>query len=131
MQNTSFEDFDDLLNNASLGVHLVASDGKILWANDLELQLLGYEREEYVNRHIANFHVDNDVIEKILRILTGGGMLQAYPARLRAKDDSIKHVLVNSNVFRKGGEFVHTRCFTTSISEVVYNQLRIELLESE
>ncbi len=53
MQNTSFEDFDDLLNNASLGVHLVASDGKILWANDLELQLLGYEREEYVNRHVV------------------------------------------------------------------------------
>ena len=127
MQNTSFEDSDNLLNNASLGVHLVGSDGTILWANDLELQCLGYEREEYINHHVAEFHVDNDVIDRILDILTGGGMLHAYPARLRAKDGSIKHVLINSNVFRKGGEFIHTRCFTTSISEAVYNQLRMEL----
>ncbi len=130
MENRGFEDWDNFLNKASLGVHLVSSDGKILWANDLELQLLGYEREEYVNRHIADFHVDSDVIEKILGILTGDGMLHAYPARLRAKDGSIKHVLINSNTFRKGGELVHTRCFTTSISEAVYNQLRMELLES-
>ena len=58
MENRGFEDWDNFLNKASLGVHLVGSDGKILWANDLELQLLGYEREEYVNRHIAEFHVD-------------------------------------------------------------------------
>ena len=130
MVNTGLEHWDNFLNKASLGVHLVNSDGKILWANDTELQLLGYEREEYVNRHIAEFHADSDVIEKILGILTGGGMLHAYPARLSAKDGSIKHVLINSNVFSQDGEFMHTRCFTTSISEAVYNQLRMELLES-
>ncbi len=78
MQNTSFEDSDDLLNNASLGVHLVASDGKILWANDLELQLLGDEREECVNRHIGDFHIDNDVIEKILRGPFSGLQRKSY-----------------------------------------------------
>ena len=130
MEKASFEHWDNFLNNASLGVHLVASDGTILWANDLELQFLGYEREEYINRHVSEFHVDNDVIDRILNILAGGGMLHAYPARLRAKDGSIKHVLINSNVFSKDGEFVHTRCFTTSISEAVYDQLRMEMLES-
>lgn len=122
-----FEDWQNFLNNASLGVHLVDAEGKILWANDPELRLIGYAPEEYFNRDIADFHVDKDVIEQILSILSGGGMLVSYPARLRAKDGSIKHVLINSNVFTNDGKFEHTRCFTSLISETVYNQLRLEL----
>ncbi|XYH99353.1 hypothetical protein ACMHYB_06155 [Sorangium sp. So ce1128] len=41
---------------------------------------------------------------------------------------SIKHVLINSNVYKRDGQFVHTRCFTSCISELVYDQLRGELL---
>ena len=126
-QETCFEEWETFLNNASLGVHLVAADGKILWANKPELKMLGYEPGEYIGRHIADFHVDSEVIDRILNILTSGGTLLTYPARLRAKDGSVKHVLINSNVFRKEGKFIHTRCFTNSISEVVYHQLRAEL----
>jgi PAS domain S-box-containing protein len=126
-EELGFEAWESFLNNASLGVHLVADNGTILWANSLELELLGYEAADYIGKNIANFHVDRDVIHRILNILTSGGALHAYPARIRAKDGSIKHVLINSNVFKQGGKFVHTRCFTNCISEVVYNQLRAEL----
>jgi hypothetical protein len=54
--------------------------------------------------------------------------LASYPARLRAKDGSMKHVLINANVFKRDGQFVHTRCFTSSISETVYEQLKSEML---
>jgi PAS domain S-box-containing protein len=37
--------------------------------------------------------------------------------RLRAKDGSIKHVLLSSNAYFRDGEFVHTRCFTRDITE--------------
>lgn len=122
-----FEDWQDFLDNASLGVHLVDAGGKILWANKPELSFLGYNPDEYFERHIADFHVDKDVIDRILAILSGGGMLHAYPARLRAKDGSIKHVMINSNVYQKDGQFTHTRCFTSGISEAVYDQLRREI----
>jgi PAS domain S-box-containing protein len=125
-----FEDWQGFLDNASVGIHLVDGTGKILWANKPELSLLGYESGEYFDRHIADFHIDKDVIEQILEILGGGKMLQAYPARLRAKDGTVKHVLINSNVYAKDGEFAHTRCFTCGISEAVYNQLRRELPQS-
>ncbi|WP_437984334.1 hypothetical protein [Sorangium sp. So ce117] len=41
---------------------------------------------------------------------------------------SLEHVLINSNVFKRDGQFVHTRCFTSSISETVYEQLKSEML---
>ncbi|WP_437958950.1 PAS domain-containing protein [Sorangium sp. So ce119] len=123
-----FEDWQEFLDNASLGVHLVDANGKILWANKLELELLGYRPEEYIDRHVADFHVDQDVVDQILCTLCGTGKLLSYPARLRAKDGSVKHVLINSNVYKRDGRFVHTRCFTSCISELVYEQLRSELL---
>lgn len=122
------ENWQELLNNAQLGVHLVSGEGIILWANDCELAALGYTRDEYIGKSITDFHVDQDVISKILEILTGGGHLSAYPARLKAKDGSTHHVLINSNVYFEEGSFCHTRCFTTEISSPVYEVLRAEFL---
>ncbi len=128
---SEWEGGEELLKNASLGVHLVDETGMILWANETELEFLGYSKEEYFGKNITEFHEDEYVIESILGILTGGGMLNAYPARLRAKDGSTKCVLINSNTYRESGKFLHTRCFTTGISEAVYDQLRVELLSGD
>ena len=43
--------------------------------------------------------------------------MQNNEARLRCKDGSIKHVIIDSNVLWKDGQFVHARCFTCDISE--------------
>src|SRR5262249_51604446 len=40
----------DFFENASIGMHWVGPDGIILRANQAELDLLGYRREEYVGR---------------------------------------------------------------------------------
>lgn len=45
---------------------MVRNDGIILCANRAELELLGYAAEEYVGRHIAEFHVDPAVVEDTL-----------------------------------------------------------------
>src|SRR4051812_18973023 len=42
----------DYFENASICLHWVDKDGIIVWANPTELKALGYEREEYVGRHI-------------------------------------------------------------------------------
>src|SRR5678815_5014280 len=52
----------DFVENAAVALHWVAEDGTILWANDAELKLLGYSREEYVGHNIAEFHVDEPVV---------------------------------------------------------------------
>ena len=111
------EELTDFVENATVGLHWVGPDGTILWANQAELELLGYGREEYVGRNIAEFHADPPVIADILRRLTRNEELHSYEARLRCKDGSIRYVLISSNVFWKDGKFIHTRCFTRDITE--------------
>ena len=107
----------DFVDNATVGLHWVGPDGIIIWANQAELNLLGYTSDEYVGRPITDFHADAPVIEDILARLTRGESLNEYEARLRRKDGSIRHVLINSNVRFEDGQFMHTRCFTRDITE--------------
>jgi len=107
----------DFFENGTVALHRVGADGQILWANREELELLGYTAVEYVGRPIADFHVDQDVIADILARLVRGETLRDYEARLRAKDGSTKHVLINSSGFFQDGKFVHSRCFTRDITE--------------
>src|SRR5687768_9171798 len=85
----------DFVENAVVGLHRVAADGIILWANQSELDLLGYTREEYISHHIAEFHADQSLIKDILTRLTAGEKLTNYEARLRCKDGSIKQASVS------------------------------------
>ena len=107
----------DFIENASVGLHWVGADGTILWANQAELDMLGYAREEYIGRRIAEFHADRDVIGDILRRLMNRETLHNYEARLRCRDGSVRHVLISSNVMWDGEKFGHTRCFTRDITE--------------
>ncbi|WP_293110318.1 PAS domain S-box protein [Moorena sp. SIO3I6] len=107
----------DFLENGCVGLHCVDSNGIILWANQAELDLLGYNAQEYIGHHIAEFYPEQEVIEDILARLTAKETLKNYEARLLCKDGSIRHVLINSNALWKNGKFVHTRCFTRDITE--------------
>jgi PAS domain S-box-containing protein len=111
------KEFADFVENAAEGLHRVGADGIILWANKAELQMLGYRWEEYVGRHIAEFHVDAPVIAEILDKLNSGATLYDQPARLRCKDGSIKQVLINTNGCFEDGRLRYTRCFTRDATE--------------
>jgi PAS domain S-box-containing protein len=106
----------DFVENASEGLHKVAANGIILWANRAELDLLGYAPEEYIGRHIAQFHADEDVINGMLARLQAGESLHECPARMRCKDGSIKQVEVNSSGYFEEGKLVYTRCFTRDVT---------------
>jgi PAS domain S-box-containing protein len=112
-------DFRDFFENGAMALHLVGRDGTILHANKAELEFLGYSGEEYIGRSIAEFHAEPEVIADILARLTRGEKLQKYPARLRARDGSIKHVEITSSVQFRDGEFINTRCFTVDVTELM------------
>ena len=106
----------DFVENASVGLQWVGPDGSVLWANQTELDLLGYTREEYIGHNITEFYADRAVIEDMLVRLTGGETLHDHEARMRCKDGSIRHVVVSSNAYVEDGKFGHTRCFTRDIT---------------
>jgi PAS domain S-box-containing protein len=107
----------DFVESATIGLHSVSGDGTVLWANQAELDLLGYKAEEYIGYPIAEFHADADVIEDILARLNRGETVREYPARLRSKDGSFRHVVINSSALFEDGRLVHTRCFTRDITD--------------
>ncbi len=71
------------------------------------------------------------MIADILDRLGRNETLRDYEAPLLAKDGSIRHVLINSNVrWGPGGEFIHTRCFTRDITDRKLAELALAELTS-
>ncbi len=125
----SSEDYEDFFENGALPLHLVGADGTILHANRAELDLLGYNAEDYIGRPISQFHADDETIREILTRLAAGEKISRFPALLRARDGSIKHVEITSSVQFRDGTFTNTRCFTTDVTEVV--EMRRQLARKE
>jgi PAS domain S-box-containing protein len=117
----------DFFENAAVPLHWAGPDGIILRVNEAELDMLDYTREEYEGRHIAEFHVDQDIIADILRRLADGEVINDREARLRCKDGSIKYVRINSSVYWEHGKFIHTRSFTRDITERKRTESRLTL----
>lgn len=115
-------EFSDFVEYAAVGLHQVGPDGAILWANQAELNMLGYSAEEYIGRSIVEFHADAYTIDDILRRLTSGETIRDYPARLKCKDGKIKHVFIHSNGRFENGKLRYTRCFTRDVTDKVIRE---------
>jgi PAS domain S-box-containing protein len=105
------------VDTAAIGLHRVGPDGVILWANDAELETLGYARDEYVGHHIGEFHADRAVLADILERLHRGERLLEYPAQMKCRDGSLKSVLIDSRALWENGRFVHTQGFTRDVTD--------------
>jgi PAS domain S-box-containing protein len=95
------------------------------------MDMLGFTSEEYIGHHIAEFHVDKQVIEGMLQRLRDGETVRDCDAHLRCKDGSIRHTIINSNTLWDGDKFIHSRCFTRDITERLQNEAQIEILGRE
>jgi PAS domain S-box-containing protein len=107
----------EFCESAAIGMCSVSPNGRVSWANKAELQMLGYSLQDYIGRHVTEFHVDSSSMSEILRRLRSGEEFHEYEARLRCRDGSIKHVLIDTNICRRDGEIVGTRFFTRDITE--------------
>ena len=105
------------LETAPIPMHRTGPDGTVLWANDAELEMLGYARDDYVGHPIAAFHVDQQAVEDMTARLRCGEKVLDHPARMRCKDGSIKSVLIDASVLWDEGRFVHNQCFTRDVTE--------------
>lgn len=83
------------LDAAAGSVSILDTQGIIRWANQAELDMLGYVAEEYTGHSILDFHVDQERAANILRRLTEGEVLQDYPAQLRCRNGEILDVVIS------------------------------------
>ncbi|KAJ3047976.1 hypothetical protein HK097_010994 [Rhizophlyctis rosea] len=105
-------ELEDFFENAPIALHWLSSEGVVLWANKTEMNFLGYTKEEYIGQPIGQFCADEDVVVEIFKTLGSGNTIHDVPVRMKHKDGTIKHILVDSNVnYHPDGSFFHTRCF--------------------
>jgi len=110
-------DLWEFLENAVVGMHWLAADGTIVWANRAQLEMLGYEAGQYVGHAFAEFVEDGAIVEKMLERLRGGETLHGCELQLRGNDGSLHWVRIDGNPWMREGEFQHARCFAVDITE--------------
>ncbi|MDH5826820.1 PAS domain S-box protein [Sphingobacterium faecium] len=117
-------ELSDFIENGSVPLHWVNNEGIIIWANQAELDLVGYTADEYIGHPISNFHKDAEVIQEILMRLSNNETLRDFPARLKCKDGSIKYVTISSNALFENDQFIHSRCFTKDVTQLIKEEQR-------
>lgn len=110
------EELERLLANAGVGLHWVTPTGRILWANQTELNRLGYSKDEYVGHSIDEFYQDPRKVQEMLDRLSRGEVLRNYEVSVVCKDGGVRDLLINSD--RAGhGEVVYAQCFTQDVTD--------------
>jgi len=127
-QITGKENLESFLENSPVGIHIVNEEGIILFANKAELELFGYERQEYVGQSIKKFYYKPEKSENLFLKLRSAGSLINQPAKIIRKDGSLKDVLISCNVFYHEGKFGHTRCFTRDITDIKKSENYLKFL---
>ncbi|KAJ3004442.1 hypothetical protein HKX48_001226 [Thoreauomyces humboldtii] len=123
-------EFADFFNHAPIALHWLSAEGIVLWANQTELDFLGYTAAEYFNHPITDFCVDEPQVVEIFKTLGSGNTIHDVQVRMRHKDGTIKNVLIDSNVnYHSDGSFNHTRCFIRddTARKLKEGQLKLEL----
>jgi PAS domain S-box-containing protein len=120
-------ELQDLFDEASVGLVLVARDGTILRANRAFSELLHLAPGQIAGCALADFHVEPATVKPLLDRLAARQTLHNFPAELRGRHGQSRHVLMDANVFWEKGRFVHSRWFVRDISR--RKQLERELLE--
>lgn len=115
LANASHEELAEALEGAPVPIHWVDPDGVIVWANRAELELLGYDREDYIGRPIAAFHENKSAIGEILSRLQRGERIEGEAAVLLCKDGHKVDVVIDSNPYCVNDTYVHSRCVTRPI----------------
>ncbi len=103
---TSSADMDEFFDSAPLGIHVASPDGRILRVNAAELEMLGYPREAYVGRPVADFHVDPTIIGDLLARLQRGEVVRNLESRARCRDGTVRWIRMSANPVMEGGALV-------------------------
>ena len=114
------ENPQNFIHNSSIGIHAVSADGIVVYANAFELEVLGYQEDEYVGHHVSEFQLDKDCLAQMMDKLSRFEKLKNCPAKVQGKE-GIKYIIYNSSVYEENGTFIHTRCFGTEVDKYVYD----------
>jgi PAS domain S-box-containing protein len=124
----------DLYDRAPVGYHSLSPDGTIVAANETELALLGYAREEYVGKRIVEFLTADSAAIHARHFEDPGhhGRIRDLELDFVRKDGGLLPVLVSSDAVRDdSGGLLFMRSTMTDNRERKSRDLRIAQMQAE
>lgn len=116
-----FSEWEDLYQNAPCGYHSLDKDGVFQRANETQLKMLGYTREEIIGRMNIRRLLTEASLRKFpeyLLKITAFEEIREVDFELIRKDGSILPVLVSASAISdKNGQFLMTRSMIYDLSE--------------
>lgn len=104
------------LDSITVPMHVVDREGVIRYANQADLDLLGYEQEHYVGRSIADFHVREADARELIDLLRQGEELQDHEVTLRHRNGASRVVLITTGIHH-GDDADLIQCFPRDVTE--------------
>lgn len=92
-------------------MHSVNADGVIIMANRRIHEVLGYEKDELLNRRLADLYpktVMHEAIEGLNKIMDKGHHQMTYTSMLRKNGDKLRVDIVSSSIKNSTGAFIGT-----------------------
>jgi PAS domain S-box-containing protein len=113
----SQQGISDFIENAAIGMDWIDIEGNIVWVNQAELNMFGYDRSQYIGQPLINFHVDRAKIADLLQRVSHNESVKNCETQVWRRDGSICDVSIDAQAFFKDEKFIHARCFTRDISD--------------
>lgn len=119
---SGFQDVDDLLLSAPIGVFSSTPEGRYLYVNPAWVRIFGYDSPEDVLVSITDIgtqvYVDPAQREEFKRVLEAHGEVVNFESKFKRRDGSIVWVSRNARAVRDAqGRISHYQGFTTDITE--------------
>jgi PAS domain S-box-containing protein/putative nucleotidyltransferase with HDIG domain len=125
----------DLYEYAPDGYHSIGPDGTILEVNDTWIRMLGYTRDEVINRMKITDIVDEDgqpIFRKTFSDLKKKGFCEHVEHSFRRKDGAWLPVLINATaIYDTRGKFLKSRSIVRDISKRVEYRNKLEQVLEE
>ena len=115
----SEKNLTDFFNESPFGLFWIGRRGKILRVNKAGQELLGLAPGEQADRPVQQFHADPEAAADVLKRLARGEDLRNYRVRLRRKDGTIRHGLIDANALWEDGRLAYSRWFVRDITRRV------------
>ena len=126
----SYEQIEDLYNNAPCGYHLLDRDGRFIRINDTELRWLGYNQDEVIDKMKFSDIITADSLrtfEMNFAIFKAQGWIRDLEFEMIRKDGTILPVLLSASAIRdNNGNYVMSRStvYDITVRKRVEEELR-------
>jgi PAS domain S-box-containing protein len=110
-------EFRDFLESAAIGMHTLAPDGTILWANRTELSLVSYDEARFVGHSLAEFLTDPAVLGNLLSRLASGQNVHGCEIQIRCGDGSLRWFRIDASPSLRNREFLCAHCFVLDVND--------------